>query len=405
MYDLRIMNIRDLKTVKERRKILEKELRLSLPNIGSFSLDEAVASARNCENMIGVAQIPLGVAGPLRIKSSHVSRLTSHDYYLPLATTEGALVASVNRGCKAITQSGGAFVDSYRVGATRGPVFKVKNLVENRKLYEFLEKHVEELKKIAQATSHHLTLKKITSRGVGKYRYVRFIFDTQDAMGLNMVTIATAPVVRYIEEQTGAKCLALSGNYCVDKKPSWQNFLNNRGITVWAEVTLTQEVLENILKTTAKEAHETWLAKCMLGSAMSGSMGFNAQYANVIAALFIATGQDPAHVSEGSVGITTAEVVEKDLYVSIYLPDLMVGTVGGGTGLATQKEALSILGVAGGSPAGGEGKNAQKFAEVVGAAVLAGEISLLSSLEEGTLAKAHEKLARGKRENSELRTQ
>jgi len=378
------MNLREYKTVTKRRNVLEKELNVRLKNIGSFTLDESVASTRNCENMIGATQVPIGIAGPLVMKGKK--------YYIPLATTEGALVASVNRGCKAITESGGAMVDSHRVGATRGPVFKVRSLEENKKLNEFIETHFNEIKELTEKTSHHLTLKKISSQGVGKYRYVRFVYDTQDAMGLNMVTIATDAAVTYIEKATGAECLALSGNYCVDKKPSWQNFINSRGIKVWAEVTLPSSVLTRVLKTTAKKAHETWFAKCMLGSAMSGSMGFNAQYANVIAALFLATGQDIAHVGEGSLGITTAEVVNgNDLYVSIHLPDLMVGTVGGGTGLATQLEALSLLGVAGGN----NGKNAQRLAEIIAGAVLAGEISLLSSLEEGSLAKAHQQLGRG----------
>ena len=377
------MNIRDFKTVSDRRVALEKEIGISLKNIGSFTLDEPIASTRNCESMIGLSQVPIGVAGPLKIRDK--------DFYIPLATTEGALVASINRGCKAITQSGGAFVNSYRVGATRGPVFKVKNLAENQNLYEYLETHFAEFKKVAESTSHHLILKKLSSRGVGRYRYVRFVYDTQDAMGLNMVTIATDAVVSYIKKKTGIECMALSGNFCVDKKPSWQNFINNRGIKVWAEVTLPSSVLRDTLKTTAKKTYDVWLAKCMVGSAMAGSMGFNAQFANVVAAIFLATGQDVAHVVEGSLGMTTAEVVGKDLYVSVYLPDLMVGTVGGGTGLATQQEALLMLGVAGGN----DGKNSLKFAEIVGAAVLAGEISLLASLSEGTLAKAHTMLARG----------
>jgi hydroxymethylglutaryl-CoA reductase (NADPH) len=222
---------------------------------------------------------------------------------------------------------------------------------------------------------------------------VRFVFDTQDAMGLNMVTIATNAIVAHIKAKTGISCLALSGNFCVDKKPSWQNFINNRGIKVWAEVVLTKKVLADVLKTSAKKVYDVWLAKCMLGSAMSGSMGFNAQFANVVAAIFLATGQDVAHVVEGSMGITTTEVVGEDLYVSVYLPDLMVGTVGGGTGLVTQKEALSMLGVAGGN----EGKNSKQFAEIIAAAVLAGEISLLSSLEEGTLSHAHQVLGRGEK--------
>ncbi len=381
------MNLRDEKTVAKRRETLEAFLKIKLSNVGKFSLDEKTASSRNCENMIGVTQIPLGVAGPLKISGS----IANGDFYIPLATTEGALVASVNRGCKAITESGGADVDSHRIGATRGPVFRVKNLAENKKLYTYLKEHFEEIKSVAEKTSHHLTLKKYSTSGVGKYRYVRFVFDTQDAMGLNMVTIATNAIVSHIKSETGISCLALSGNFCVDKKPSWQNFINNRGIKVWAEVVLTKKVLTDVLKTSAQKSYDVWLAKCMLGSAMSGSMAFNAQFANIIAAMFIATGQDVAHVVEGSLGITTTEVVGEDLYVSVYLPDLMVGTVGGGTGLATQKEALTMLGVSGGN----DGKNAKQFAEIIAASILAGEISLLSSLEEGSLAEAHMKLGRG----------
>jgi hydroxymethylglutaryl-CoA reductase (NADPH) len=383
-------NLRDYTVVSERREALEKELGVPLPNIGSFSLDESFASTRNCENMIGVAQIPMGVAGPLKIVNL-ASKIV--DLYIPLATTEGALVASVSRGAKAITSSGGAVVDSHRIGATRGPAFRVGGIAEGKKLYDFLDSHMSELQEVAAKTSSHLILKKYTTTGVGTYRFVRFVFDTQDAMGLNMVTIATDAIASYIKEKTGISCVALSGNFCVDKKPSWQNFINHRGIEVWAEVVLPKKVLTEILKTTAQSAYDVWLAKCMIGSAISGSVGFNAQYANVIAALFLATGQDPAHVVEGSMGITTAEVQGEDLYVSIFLPDLMVGTVGGGTGLSTQKEALSMLGVAGGNG----GKNAQALAEIVGASVLAGEISLLSSLEQGTLSQAHQRLARGKK--------
>lgn len=384
------MNIRDYQSVANRREAVAAELSVPLKHIGSFTLDEVAASTKHCENMIGIAQVPMGLAGPLTFFTSEGERVTR---YVPLATTEGALVASVSRGCKAITASGGATTDSHRVGATRGPVFKVGNLVENKKLQDYLEHNIPRLKQVAEKTSKHLTLTDVSSQGVGKYRYVRFVYDTQDAMGLNMVTIATDAVAKCIEEETGAECVALSGNFCVDKKPSWKNFVENRGTAVWAEVVLTEAVLRDVLKTDAKRVYETWLSKCMLGSAMSGSMGFNAQYANIIAALFIATGQDPAHTVEGSIGITTAEVMNgTDLYMSIYLPDLMVGTVGGGTGLATQQEALGILGITGGT----NGKNATRFAEIIGAAVLAGDISLLSSLEQGTLARAHSKLARGK---------
>jgi len=321
-----------------------------------------------------------------------VQALKNKDYFIPLATTEGALVASVNRGCKAIVASGGAWVDSYQVGATRGPVFYVQNLKENDRLNVFLDTHLAEMQKIAVSTSNHMTLTKIFSRGVGQYRYVRFVYDTTNAMGLNMVTIATEKIAKYIEEQTNISCIALSGNYCTDKKPSWLNMIEGRGSKVWAEVVLSEKVLTTILKTTAKKLYDVWLAKCMMGSIMSGSMGNNAQFANVLAAVFLATGQDVAHISECSVGITTAEMRGKDLYMSVYLPDVMVGTVGGGTELSTQKEALQILGCYGGD----DGKNKKKFIESIGAAVLAGEVSLLASLSEGSLVRAHQKLARGK---------
>lgn len=371
------MNLRDYKSVSERRNALEKKLDVDLKNVGSFSLDESVASARNCENMIGVAQVPIGIAGPLQIEK--------REYYIPLATTEGALVASISRGCKAITESGGALVDSHRVGATRGPVFRVKDLRESDTLYKFLNEHIDELKIIAKKTSGHLTLEKFLTRGVGRYRFVRFVFDTEDAMGMNMATIASEALATHIEKETGISCLAVAGNFDIDKKPSWLNFIENRGTKVWAEVVIPKNVLTQVLKTTAQNVYDVWLAKCMIGSAMAGSLAFNAQYANVVAAMFLATGQDLGHVGEASMGITTAEVDGEDLYISVCLPDLMVGTVGGGTGLATQKEALSIIGV----------KNSQELAQVIGAAVLAGEISLLASLSEGTLAKAHQRLARG----------
>jgi hydroxymethylglutaryl-CoA reductase (NADPH) len=266
-------------------------------------------------------------------------------------------------------------------------VFKVNTIEENNKLYEFLTTHIDEFRKIAGQTSKHINLEKLTSRAVGKYTYVRFVFDTQDAMGMNMVTIATQKLVEFIETQTAARCISLAGNYDVDKKPSWLNVIEGRGIKAWAEVTIPDRVLTGVLKTTAQKMYDVWLAKCMMGSALSGSMAFNAQYANVIAALFLATGQDVGHVGEGSLGITTTEIMNgKNLYVSVYLPDLMVGTVGGGTVLGAQREALKILGV----------EHSRELAEVMAGAVLAGEISLLASLSEGTLAKAHQQFARGK---------
>ena len=191
------MNLRNFSSVADRRKALEKELDIDLKNIG------AVTQVARVENCIGATHVPLGVAGPLKL--CQVSSVKCHDYYIPLATTEGALVASINRGCKAITESGGAIADSHKIGATRGPVFKIKNLKESDKLYRFLKTELGNFQEIAAQTSSHLKLEKLLTQGVGKYRYVRFVFDTQDAMGMNMVTIATEKLVAYIEKKDRCK--------------------------------------------------------------------------------------------------------------------------------------------------------------------------------------------------------
>lgn len=402
-----MVNLRKFKTSEERRKALQEILGVSLENIGCHSLDEATASSRNCENMIGVAQIPLGVAGPLKL-TTHNSRLPKPPpakqalraggtggqaqpitCFIPLATTEGALVASVNRGCKAISESGGATVFGEKVGMTRGPVFKTESLAHSFKLVNWLKNHSNDLYHWTSKTSKHLRLLKIEPQVLGRLVFARFYFDTGKAMGMNMVTIATDSIIQIIEKRTGSKCLSITGNFCVDKKPAWLNFILGRGRMVWAEAVLRREIVEKILKTTPEKIYEVWLAKCLLGSALAGSMGFNAHFANIIAAIFCATGQDLAQVTEGSLGVTTTEVVDKDLYISVYLPDLALGVVGGGTGLATQTEALKII-------FSRRKPMVEEFSAVLGGAVLAGELSLLASLAEGSLAKAHQKLGRGK---------
>jgi hydroxymethylglutaryl-CoA reductase (NADPH) len=369
--------------VKLRRERLEKLVRRKLVNISCFCLKAEKIEGRNLENMVGCTQVPLGVAGPVRVNSK--------DYYLPLATTEGALVASINRGCKAISKSGGAEVMVEEIGATRGPVFKVKGLGEGKKLREWLVKNMAEVRKTTEAGERHIKLVKIKPRMVGKSVYVRLEFKTDEAMGMNMATVATDKLRRLVKKRLGIECVSLSANYCVDKKPSWLNIIEGRGKQVWAEVVVRRRVVKEVLKTTPEKIVEVVQRKQWLGSMMSGSMGFNGQFANVVAAMFLATGQDMAQVVEGSLGITTAEMEDKDLYFSIYLPSLMVGTVGGGTGLATQKEGLGILGLD--KVKKGDGL---RLAEIIGGGVLGGELSLTAALASGDLAKAHQRLGRGK---------
>lgn len=373
------VSLRDFPSSKSRRQFLEKELGITLSSVASFNFTEESVAGRNIENLIGATQIPLGVAGPVRANKK--------DYFIPLATTEGALVASVNRGCKAITEAGGAYVEVELVGTTRGPVFKTEGLQHGIKIKNWVEKNFKLLAKRTEKTSSHLKLLKIDSQILGKNLFLRFYYDTGDAMGMNMVTIATQEAVQLIEQKTKAKCIALAGNFDVDKKPSWLNFILGRGKKVWAEAILPKKTVINILKVTPREIVEVVEKKCHLGSMISGSLGFNSHFANIIAAIFAATGQDLAHVVEGSLGVTTAEVLANDdLYFSIYLPDLMCGTVGGGTYLPSQQEAFKIMRV----------KNVLEYSRAVAAAILVGEISLIASLAEGSLAKAHQRLGRKK---------
>lgn len=382
------MNLRSFVDVNSRRSAIEEYLQLDLANIGKYSIDEKQASTKNCENMIGAVQVPLGVAGPIKIKDQK-SKI-KNDYYLPLATTEGALVASVNRGCSAIAGAGGVNVISEKIGITRAPVFEVENISKGKKFVEWVEENIAEIKRLVESTSGHLKLLKITPLLMGRNVWLRFHFDTEDAMGMNMATIAAASTISFIEEQTKSKCVALSGNLCVDKKSNYLNFIEGRGYRINADIVIPDNLLSSILKTNSINLVNVGLRKLMYGSIMSGTIGANAHYANIIAAIFLATGQDIAQLAECSMGMTTVEKVEGGLYVSVYLPNLTVGTVGGGTALATQKEALSLMGL---DPKKEKG-TARKFAEIIGGAVLAGEISLLASLAEGTLAKAHEKYGR-----------
>ena len=254
-------------------------------------------------------------------------------------------------------------------------------------LYEWITKDEDKVRQTAEKTSAHLKYKETMIKWTGEYVFARFVFDCNEAMGMNMVTIATEAITSMIEKETGIDSV-VAGNFDIDKKSAWLNFINGRGIQAWAEVVIPKDVISDVLKTTQEKLFDTWIAKCMIGSAMGGSMGFNAQFANVIAAIYIATGQDAAHVVEGSMGITTMKKVDKDLYVAVYLPSLMIGIIGGGTHLLTQKNAFSILKL------DGQG-NVLEFADVIAGAVLAGEISLLASLSAGSLGVSHKKLGRG----------
>ncbi len=374
-----------------RRLALEKITGASLSAIGSTILDFEELVGRNIENPIGAVQVPVGVVGPLRIEGEYARG----EYYVPLATTEGALVASVNRGAKAVTLSGGARTAILFDGMARAPVLWTPSIREAVRLVNWVKEHYELLREAAESTTRHGRLREIQPWVTGNLVWLRFVFETGDAMGMNMVTIAVDKALeRLLEEYDGeVRVIALSGNMCVDKKPAALNALLGRGKTVVAEALIPRDVVRRVLKTEPEKIHEVNLAKNLMGSARAASLSFNAHYANIIAAVFIATGQDVAQVVESSIGYTWTEVHGDSLYISVTLPSLEVGTVGGGTRLPTQREALSLMGVAGsGNP---PGTNAKKLAEIIAATVLAGELSLLAALAAGHLARAHERLGRG----------
>ena len=343
-----------------------------------------LAFAKNIENPIGTVQIPIGVAGPLKVNGEYAKDA----FFVPLATSEGALLASVNRGCSAITAAGGANARVIGDKMTRAPAIKTDSIVEAVNVKKWFEDKFDELKEIAESTTSHGKLVKIDPIIiVGNYVYPRFVYSTGDSMGMNMVTIATEKVLAKLHEDLGVHALALSGNLCVDKKPAAINIVEGRGKTVVADILIPEAIVRAKLKTTAKAIEEVNTAKNLIGSAAAGSMAFNAHFANMIGAIFLATGQDEAHVVEGSLGITTAEDRDGDLYFSVNMPDLPIATIGGGTRLETANEGLQIIDCA------GSGK-VNKFAEIVISTVMAGELSLIAAISAGHLAKAHQELGR-----------
>ncbi|QUH22330.1 hydroxymethylglutaryl-CoA reductase (NADPH) [Methanobacterium alkalithermotolerans] len=372
-------------SVDIRREYIETISAGSLDNVAHYSLDMEEAVKKNIENPVGTIQIPVGVAGPLKVQGEYAKG----DFYVPLATSEGALVASVNRGCSLITQAGGVTTRIISDKMTRAPVIKAESVIKALEIKTWIEDNFHILKETAESTTSHGKLLKIDPiLVVGSYLYPRFVYSTGDSMGMNMVTIATEKALDLLQKKTGAHVVALSGNVCVDKKPSALNMVEGRGKTMIAEIVIPAEMVKQKLKTTPQAVVEVNVAKNLVGSAIAGSMGFNAHYANMIGALFLATGQDEAHVVEGSMGITTAEEQNGDLYFAVTLPDVPLATFGGGTRLETARECLEIMDVY------GAGK-VQKFAEIVAATVLAGELSLLGALASGHLARAHKDLGRG----------
>ncbi len=359
-----------------------------------FNVDQELgrANQKNCENMIGAVALPVGLAGPVKITCEKQTT----EFFVPLATSEGALVASVNRGLKAINQAGEAEVIVQNVGITRAPVFAFKKGSEAYAFTKYLEqpKILKQISSITEATSAHLKFLKLMSFVRGRNVYVRFSFLTDQAMGMNMVTIALQKLWEdFLSQYEGIEMLALSSNVCTDKKSSFINQILGRGYSAQAEVFLSEKILQSIFKTNVKALIRTHHAKNLLGSNLAGSLASNMQFANVVAAFYMATGQDLAHVTEASQGTTIIEEEsnadgEKGVYFAVNLPNLPLGSVGGGTNLPAQKELKNLI------SKDNKKIDSSQLVAILATGVLAVEISGLAALSNHTLAKAHQSLAR-----------
>ncbi|NCP63116.1 MAG: hydroxymethylglutaryl-CoA reductase [Paraglaciecola sp.] len=369
----------------KRREFIKQKTGVDLHHTGQFSIDPAVLPG-NIENFIGIVQMPVGVAGPVQINGEHAQGL----FYVPLATTEGTLVASYSRGMRVINECGGVKTTVVEGFMQRAPAFIFNDAREARDFGQWVVENFDKIKAASETTTSVGKLEHIQQWSVSKTRYLRFNYTTGDAAGQNMVGKATLAACEWIKANSPIKCMyLLSGNMDTDKKHSHLNMLHSRGKRVIAEIVLKKEVLASIMKVDTKVlAGATVLANT--GALMAGAAYNGPHSANGIASLYIATGQDEANVVESHAGMLSHQLLDNgDFYMSVTLPSLIVATFGGGTGLPTQRECLEMLGCV------GKGK-ANKFAEIVAATVLAGDISLACAVIAGHWVSSHDKMGRNR---------
>lgn len=350
-----------------------------------FKVDAELATFRgNIEHFCGTAKIPVGIAGPIKVNGEHAKG----EYLIPLATTEGTLVASYNRGMKLLNKSGGVKATVVDDAMQRAPVFVFDDAREARDFGFWVTENIDEIRRQAEATDPFLKLRNIEHYKSNKFAFLRFNFTTGDAAGQNMVGRATYVACGWIlENYSNIRNFFLESNMATDKKSSSINILNTRGKRVTAEVIIKREDLIEVMRVEPKQiAQHQRVAS--VGAFLAGTHNTGLHSANGITAMFIATGQDVANVSESSTGILYSEITDEgDLYLSLTLPSLIIATCGGGTGLGTQKECLEMLHCSGPG-------NALKFAEIVASVVLAGEISLASAISSLDWVTSHEELGR-----------
>ena len=348
------------------------------------TLDAAESYGANIENMIGTVKVPIGVIGPLRINGLHANG----DFLIPLATTEAALVASYARGAELASLAGGVSAVLLMEGVLRSPGFKFAHVLDAGLFVDWIARSRDDLKSVAEATTRHGRLVSLEPMIDNDIVFLLCRYTTGDASGQNMVTIATEALCRHIEAHCPVRPLHwfIEANFSGDKKSTYLGLITGRGRKVTASVILPRQLVEQGLHVSVERMLD-YAQMAGLGAMLSGQLGAQGHYANGLAAFYIATGQDAACVSESAIGFTRMERRGEDLFVSATLPNILVGSVGGGTSLPSQAAALRMLGLKGTG-------HAAALAEVVAAICLCGEISIIGALAAGHFTRAHHKFAR-----------
>jgi hydroxymethylglutaryl-CoA reductase (NADPH) len=371
--------------IHQRQSFIRDNTGADIDHITRYSIDPLLTRG-NIEHFTGVAQVPMGFAGPLLVNGQRAQG----EFYVPLATSEGTLVASYNRGMKVLHQSGGVKCAVVGDNMQRAPVFIFEDAASTRRFADWIVEHNEEIRAVADASDPFVKFKYVDYYISNKFVYLRFNFRTGDAAGMNMVGKATFAACNWILQNCEAVDIQhfyLESNFATDKKASMVNIMRTRGKRVTAEAVIKRDVLLEVMDADTEAIYHHFMVST-IGTLMSGANNNGCHSANATTAIFLATGQDVANVAESSVGLLYAEMTpEKDLYMSITLPSLIVATCGGGTGLPTQREALETMGCY------GPGK-VYKFAEIIAGTVLAGEISLASAISSLDWVSSHDQFGR-----------